>query len=562
MSQDAVAAPITEELPRRGGGRLAALLVLAACHLVPEAELDPDGDGLTWSEDCSPWGSGQRALCEEDSAPPDDSGFEDADGDGHSSDADCDDADARVYPGAPELCDDGVVNDCGAPAGAADARCVATSGQRSLVDAASLTLRGPASGDQLGAAVAGLGDLDGDGRDDVAVGAPGFGGSPDGAALLSRTILGGEPDAEAVDAFIEAERTQDTFGAALAGVPDLDGDGLAELLVGAPTADGEQPDAGAAYLFYGPGPSGTVNANGADAVLLGELSNNEAGWAVAPAGPTQQGLAGIWVTSPQASNASRQTQAGAASLVSGAPQGQVNLANQPVRIEGQHASERLGASVADAGDTDGDGLHDVLVGAAYYNGNQGVDESRAYLFLAPHAGLISSADAEATILAGDSDEGVSQALAGPGDVNGDGYTDLLLGCVGCNRAYLVRGPVSGELNAWEGALTLDGEPDAATGVAVAGAGDFDGDGRPDLLIGAPGYASNAGRAYVVIGDQTGTLDLADAYLVLDAGEPGARMGEAVAGVGDVDGNGAPDLLLGGPAAGEGAGAVWLVLGAP
>ncbi|MCB9745044.1 MAG: FG-GAP repeat protein [Alphaproteobacteria bacterium] len=557
-------------------------LLLTGCQLVPTSELDPDGDGASWSEDCAPFDGAVSSGCEapddsdpddsdpDDSDPddsdPDDSGADDsgpvdADGDGFTADEDCDDADADVFPGAPERCDDGAVNDCDAPAGWADARCVALSGEISLPEQASLALRGAAETDGFGDIVAAAGDMDGDGRVDLAVGSEAFDNRA-GIAAIYRRALGGTLAYDEGEALIEPSSHYDNLAVDMASAGDLDGDGRAELALCAETASLEASATGVAYLFSGPGLVGAVSAEDATARFYGLVSGDLQSCAVAAAGDVNGGGAGVLISAPGEDGASGANNAGQVYLFEGAQAGDVALDGAGLVLQGSGDLVKVGESLVGLGDIDGDGLDDLLIGGSDYDRSTFRLTGKAYLWTGGLSGLADVTDAEAIFTMGEGSGTVPPALAAPGDVDGDGHVDALLGCPSCAAAYVFRGPLSGALGPEHADLVLDGATSSEAGRAVAVVGDVDGDTLPDLLIGAPGYGGSAGRAYLVAGDATGTLLLSEALAVFSAEGSNLRLGQSVAGVGDVDGNGAPDLLLGAPGVDGFVGEAWLVLGAP
>ena len=204
------------------------------------------------------------------------------------------------------------------------------------------------------------------------------------------------------------------------------------------------------------------------------------------------------------------------------------------------------AWVLSAADFNGDGYSDIAVGAPGYENNVG----RAYLYLSGMGGVTTS---PAVTLEGPATERsmFGSAVASAGDLNADGYNDLVVGAPNSplGRIYVYFG--NGRGVATTPSLTVDGSMGMMSrfGASLAGAGDTDNDGFSDLVVGAPEYTFGVGRAFVFRGSATGLdltpTSLSDAY--------GGRIGSAVAGVGDVNGDGYPDIALGAPAIDNGTG---------
>ncbi len=206
---------------------------------------------------------------------------------------------------------------------------------------------------------------------------------------------------------------------------------------------------------------------------------------------------------------------------------------------GENSGDYFGNSVAPAGDVNGDGFADVLVGAAGYNSGRG----KAYVYHGSPAGLGLSPAWSAVGENGGDYFGYSVASAG--DVNGDGFADVLVGALvynsGRGKAYVYHGSPAGLglSPAWS-AVGENG--DDYFGISVASAGDVNGDGFADVLVGASGYNSSRGKAYVYHGSPAG-LGLSPAWSAVGENS-GDLFGYSVASAGDVNGDGFADVLVG------------------
>ncbi|MBP8136562.1 MAG: FG-GAP repeat protein [Candidatus Eisenbacteria bacterium] len=207
---------------------------------------------------------------------------------------------------------------------------------------------------------------------------------------------------------------------------------------------------------------------------------------------------------------------------------------------------RLGTSVAPAGDVNGDGYADVLVGAPALTENFS-GEGRAYLFLGSSAGLAS--EPAWTVDGGSVDAKLGASLSTTGDLDGDGLDDIAIGATGLGAAGSVlvylgspSGPAPSPFATLVGAA-----PGCGFGYSVAAAGDVDGDGRGDLIVGAPdesnGALAYAGAAHLFGMPAGSSLKPHD---VLRGDVTNARLGYAVAGIGDLDGDGHADVCAGAP----------------
>ncbi|MEL6346272.1 MAG: MopE-related protein, partial [Myxococcota bacterium] len=241
-------------------------------------------------------------------------------------------------------------------------------------------------------------------------------------------------------------------------------------------------------------------------------------------------------------------------------------------FEGGAGSDRVGWSVSSLGDVNGDDRVDLIIGAYQSDVSTTGNDGRAYILYGGVTGALTPSDADATFAGEDPGNFAGFAVTGVGDLNADGAADAVIGAYrhdGNGSAYIVYGPFT-SLGLADADLYLYGEDDGDEAArALAGIGDVNGDDVVDLLIGAPGYDDDtnddAGAAYVVYGSTSlSTDDLSAADLRFVGEDADDQAGLQVGSGGDYNGDGIADILISAPdesSAADEAGAVYLVYGA-
>ncbi len=519
----------------------------------------------------------------------------DVDGDGwdatEAGGEDCDDSDADVSPDATEICEGTTDEDC---SGQVDEGCAAA--ESWSLSGADVVLYGTTNGAAAGWSVAAAGDVDGDGYGDILVGAVGgvwpdstaFGddwtGYPSGASMVVRGPVVADLDLTDADAWIQGAygEARDRFnwtGASVAGVGDSNGDGYDDILVGAPYAFEDWPTEddhnGAAVLFHGP-VSGIYHTLEADAMLFGDEWYGVAGWSVSSAGDVDgDGNDDIMIGDP-GYYVSGWGGAGQVAVFLGPVSGYKMLSRADALFDGAEAvSSGVGSAVASAGDVDGDGLDDILIGAAEDHGI-GV----GLLFLAPLAEDIAREDAHLELYGVEDCVDLGASVAGAGDVDADGYADILVGAPKgqisgdrwSGQVHLVlgdhRGGPEGVIDSSDSSAILYAtDRSTLAGSRMDGGSDVDGDGHADFLVGSGNSRSLEeipGASWLVLGPVSGVADLDDvAATRFEAEGETDEIGWSVAFAGDQDLDGLDDILIGAPGEstnGANAGAAYLVFG--
>ena len=454
-------------------------------------------------------------------------------------------------------------------------------------------LDGAGPGDLAGFPVSSAGDVNGDGFDDLLIGAKQADPNGKGGAGTAHVVFGTGDGFGPVFDLSTLNGTNgfsfsgvgvlDVIGKAVSSAGDINGDGYDDIIV---TSGGDL----VSYVVFGgdsPFPA---------EILFTELDGSNGfqistGVAVSAAGDVNgDGIDDFVVTNPFAT-VDGNFQSGESYVIFGSTDpfdASISVANldgtNGFRVSGIAASDKAGGTVSSAGDVNGDGFDDIIIGASGA-GIEAIGEApsgESYVVFGKQSGFqadLSLSDLDGTngfSLTGENvDDASSSSISSAGDINGDGFDDLIIGApladangrYDAGRSYVVFGKASG-FDAAMSLSSLDGSNGFAvngtwfydeSGRSVSSAGDVNGDGFDDILIGAPsvdfvGY-DNAGEAFVLFGKATGFDASIDPFSLDGSNDLDGTTGFAINGAlgqfgrvvseaGDVNGDGFDDIIVG------------------
>ena len=498
-------------------------------------ELDGDGDGQTTGElggeDCDDTdpdiGPNAPEVCdgidndcdglidvEDDDIVDAQTGHPDTDGDGYGDDAttivtcdpsdlseeggDCNDLDESVNPGAEEVCGDGLDNDCDGTSGP----CKWT--EDNLITSANHTSFGVENSDEIASSLAG-GDLNGDGFDD--------------------------------------------------------------LIVGASQYNGVETNSGGVFIIHGPLEEtvGGIDEHASN-TIIGTQENALAGQAVATSDVDDDGSLDLLIGAPDTFISEVGGYVGRTYIFAAESLEDTTVDSADIIITGEDAGDRFGSTISSGGDLDGDGLEDVVI-TSLEDSTYATDGGAVSVFIGgdvPWGSSISVQDRSSHIAANENNNGFGSAVSIVGDVNGDGRDDLLIGAPGAKAhgtntgaAFLFLGHAtnfvtgSSRIQAAANARYNGVDSHNLAGTAVTGLGDVDDDGYTEFAISAPKNSDNgesSGAVYIMLEpDRTGTHDLNDhADVILKGPSRSNRVGDSLVGQIDMDNDGVSDLVIGAP----------------
>lgn len=471
--------------------------------------------------------------------------------------------------------------------------------------------------DNLGYSISNAGDINGDGINDIIIGAPLSDPNDQSNAGNSYIVFGSNNgfaniiDISTLDGIngftVNGGGIGDQSGRSVSAAGDINGDGIDDLIIGAPFADSNGDDSGAAYLIFGRRSFSslpTINPSnlGDNGFIINGLNpQDQLGYRVSGAGDiNQDGFDDVIIAAPPNAYVYPPVtgdQAGKVYVIFGSekfnpsnPNFDLNSlnGNNGFVINGSRADDYLGVGLNRGGDFNGDGIDDLIIGSPFNDFN-GFRSGQAYVIFGRKESFSSSLyvsqldGVNGVVINGQEGDQLGFSVSSAGDINHDGIGDIIVsahdadpnGIDAAGVAYVVFGARTqfssqldlSNLNGNNGfVINGIGELDKASW-AVTGLGDVNGDGIDDLLVSAShadANGDNSGQGYVIFGGDkfSSAINLAEIDdtkgFIINGKSENHNLGYSASGVGDINGDGVSDILISAPFAGSGE--VYVVFG--
>ena len=404
-----------------------------------------------------------------------------------------------MNPGAEEICDDGLDNNRDGEGG-----------ECSLdPEAADVVMWGVAGGDEAGISVSGGGDLNADGYDDIVV--LQVGAKEESTAALSAgaayVVYGGpsmmeEMSLDTADIILTGQNPADKAGRVVRIVDDVNGDGGADLVVAAPSADPTGSASGKVYINFGGGTSGSLGDY--DVMFRGRNGYNYAGLGLGHGDFNGDDDGDVLIGAPGADEGGPNH--GTVYVLPGPiAAGAINAATVNSYITGEDPNDGIGAALGTV-DHNADGVDDFIIGAPD-NSAGGTDAGSVYVVYGPIEGVVSLAVADLRYTGESASDKLGTSVSSAGDIDGDGIDDIIAGATlddgaatNAGAAYVVAGggTMDGSIDEYA-FVKLTGEASRTSSVRTwSEMGDIDDDGMDDLMVSAPlaGGTYDTGTVYV------------------------------------------------------------------
>jgi hypothetical protein len=369
----------------------------------------------------------------------------------------------------------------------------------------------------FGNSVSGAGDVNNDGFNDIIVGAYNYNLNKGRCYIY----FGGSSMDDVADVVITGNEGVSSFGFSVAGGGDVNGDGYDDIIVGAPCNNSHN---GYTFIFFGGFYMDTIP----DVTMISELEGCRFGWSVSDAGDVDKDGYDDVIIGDHSYNG-----IGKIYVYFGG----ATMDNIPdLTVIGEGYITDFGISVSNAGDLNGDGYDDIIVGEDLYNSRTG----RAYIFFGSE---LMDNIADVIMTGEDIDNFFGGSVSDAGDINKDGYDDVLIWNPGAIDGH------NSKVAVYYGGSSMDNVADLILknnegeyfGISFTSAGDLNNDGFDDLMISDYTYNVCTGRVYVFLG---GVIMDDSIDFIITGEERYQNFGYSVSNVGDVNGDGFSEVLIG------------------